>query len=89
MARSYRKPILGDSYGSPHRKWAKRQAAKTVRRTGELADGKSYRKAFNPYNITDYKCRIDKPNANGKQVLDWRWKTHDEMVREYRKATRK
>lgn len=89
MSRSHKKPYIGDTYGSSHRKWAKRQAAKAVRRLDEVADGRSYAKVFNPWNITDYIDRVEKPNSNGRQLLDWRWKTYEEMVKNYRKATRK
>jgi hypothetical protein len=36
--------------------YAKRQAAKAVRRyKGELSNGKEYRKLYNPWNICDWK----------------------------------
>lgn len=68
MSRSYRVSQFGDSYGSSHRKWAKRQAAKAVRRYRGISDGKMYRKLFNPWNITDCKYLL---NKDDKQYLKY------------------
>lgn len=58
MSRSYKKtPILQDGYGSICLKWYKRQANKKVRRTTVLSNGKSYRKAYETWNLRDYKFR--------------------------------
>lgn len=56
MSRSYRKNwIFTDNYGSPYKKWAKRQANKRVRKTKEIQDGQWYRKVYDSWNICDYK----------------------------------
>jgi len=54
MARSYRRPYWTDRYNSYKKVW-KRWAAKAVRRATEVANGKAYRKAFDSYQITEYK----------------------------------
>jgi hypothetical protein len=60
MSRSYKKhPVTKDTSGSAYRKWAKRQAAKRVRRSVSVPDGKSYRKFYDPWNISDYIIRYD------------------------------
>jgi hypothetical protein len=55
MSRSYKKNwVLKDS-GHKGRRFAKRQAAKAVRRRQfEVQDGKHYRKFFNSYDIYDW-----------------------------------
>ena len=55
MSRSYRKPYYVDGYGSKRKVIAKRYANHKVRRTKEvIADGKAYRKIYDPWNICDY-----------------------------------
>jgi hypothetical protein len=55
MSRSYKKyPHHGD-YNRSYTKWAKRQAAKSVRRSVSFdTKGKLYRKLFSSYDIRDY-----------------------------------
>lgn len=57
MSRSYKKtPVLQDKYGSKTNKWSKRQASKASRRYKEyIAKGKSYKKIYCSWNISDYK----------------------------------
>lgn len=52
MSRSYKKPIIKD-----HNKGMKNFANRKIRRMSvdkEIADGRSYRKYFDRYNICDY-----------------------------------
>lgn len=56
MSRSYRKNwILTDNYGSPYKKFAKRQANKKIRKSKNVPNGKAYRKFFESWDICDYK----------------------------------
>lgn len=71
MSRSTRKPYLKDSNLG-----AKRQASRAVRRANKRAveapedaptDGKSYRKVFNSYDISDWSFYSpDRPKASRK-----------------------
>lgn len=58
MSRSYRKPVAKDGYGSKWKKKAKRHANRRVRRADEVADGGSYRKEYNSWDICDFKFEI-------------------------------
>ncbi len=55
MSRSYRKFPCFTSDGQAHKKFAKQQANKKVRKTTIISNGKQYRKVFNSWNIVDYK----------------------------------
>ena len=59
MSRSYRKPYITDGYkGSNTKQFNKRWANKVIRRfpvDGGLANGKSYRKFYDSWNICDYR----------------------------------
>jgi len=58
MSRSYRQPYYVAGYGSKGKAIAKRYANHMVRRTKEvIANGKAYRKIYDPWNITDYVFR--------------------------------
>jgi len=60
MSRSYRQPWYTDGYkGSSRRQYYKRLSNKVVRRTGDVPDGKAYRKICNPWDICDYKFLYD------------------------------
>lgn len=67
MARSYKRGILQyapDSKGS-HVRWAKSQAARTIRRIPideEIPDGKAYRKYYSPWYIHDCWTIIHHPS---------------------------
>lgn len=51
MSRSYKKPYITDGPNG----WAKKLASRVVRRfKDEIANGKAYRKLYNPYNIRDW-----------------------------------
>lgn len=55
---SYRKAVYVDGYGGSHKRYAKRQANKKVRRyKGPIPDGSSYKKIYNSWNISDYISR--------------------------------
>lgn len=54
MSRSYRKPYLKDNTKNGGAKIAKRTANHKVRKTKELANGKSYKKVYNSWNIHDF-----------------------------------
>jgi hypothetical protein len=58
MSRSRKKnPVRKDTSGSSYRKFAKREANRRVRRTLDVADGKSYRRIYDPWNINDWVYR--------------------------------
>jgi hypothetical protein len=60
MSRSRKKnPICKDTSGSNYRKFIKNYSNRKVRRTLEVANGKSYRKIFETWNINDYVLRWD------------------------------
>ena len=63
MSRSYRKPYYVDGYkGSKRKQFNKNQANRVIRRTTEeIADGKSYRKFYERWDICDYRwrCRFE------------------------------
>jgi hypothetical protein len=55
MSRSYYKYPSFSSDGPNHRRYAKRQANKKVRRTKNIPNGCAYRKVYNPWNIVDFR----------------------------------
>lgn len=56
MSRSYKKSPVCTDHNTPGTRWAKRQAAKAVRRYNDcIDDGKSYRKVYCSWNICDYR----------------------------------
>jgi hypothetical protein len=55
VSRSRRKPYATQGYGSPVKKLSKRLAARAVRNEEEVANGASYRKVSNSWDICDYK----------------------------------
>lgn len=87
MSRSYRKPITKDS--NP---WAKKAANRRVRRTPEIADGKAYRRVFNPYDVSDYRFADWSPpiSARVSHCLGYTFLySLDEQRAEYEKKKRK
>jgi hypothetical protein len=64
MSRSKRAPIVTEGYGGKARKIAKKQAARSVRASGEVADGSTYKKLFQSWDICDFK--IPDTNSNPK-----------------------
>ncbi len=63
MSRSKREPYAVDGYGSPVKRILKRMANKAVRRT-DLANGSSFKKAYNSWNICDYKFKLEDTKKN-------------------------
>ena len=63
MSRSYREPWYIDGYkGSPRRQFFKNYANRRVRRKSpyeEIANGGSYKRYTDPYDICDFKWRWD------------------------------
>ncbi len=61
MSRSCRKPWVTDGQdGSVRRQFAKRAANKTIRRyQGHIPNGKAYRKLYNPWDICDWRWKVD------------------------------
>jgi hypothetical protein len=55
VSRSYRKPWVKDGYKRPGKKIPKRTANRKVRKTKDIANGKSYRKVVDPWTICDYR----------------------------------
>jgi hypothetical protein len=58
MSRSYRSPYATDGYGTKRRRSAKRDANRTVRHN-DTADGMSYKKVYNSWDICDYKFYLN------------------------------
>jgi hypothetical protein len=55
MSRSYKKhPVIKDTSGSSYRKFAKNYSNRIIRKTEDVANGKSYRKIYETYNINDW-----------------------------------
>ncbi|NOU99444.1 hypothetical protein [Paenibacillus planticolens] len=68
MSRSYKKSPVCTDHSSPRTRWAKRQAAKAVRRyDGIIENGRSYRKLFCSWDICDYRFYQTKEQA----ILEW------------------
>lgn len=62
MSRSYKKtPIAKDNKRG--RRIAKRMAAKKVRKSQDVPNGKQYRKVYEPWDIYDYISRWSKKDA--------------------------
>jgi hypothetical protein len=59
MSRSYREPWITQGYGGQCRKWQKRYANRSVRKTADVPNGKAYRKYWDPWNICDWKWKWD------------------------------
>ena len=56
MSRSRKKHSIYKDYSRNYTRWAKRQANKVVRKyQNKLPNGKSYRKLYCSYNISDYR----------------------------------
>lgn len=59
MSRSYREPYYVSGSGSKSKSFAKKKANKKVRKAN-VADGSSFKKISESYDITDYKYKWDK-----------------------------
>lgn len=62
MSRSYKKAVYKGGYDSKRKPFAKRQAAKAVRRyKGPIPDGSGYKLLYNSWNICDFvsDCRFE------------------------------
>lgn len=56
MSRSRKKSPVCSDHTTPATVWAKREAAQAVRRYKDhIANGRMYRKIYNPWFISDYK----------------------------------
>jgi hypothetical protein len=55
MSRSYRKPYWTEGYGGVHRRFAKRQASKQVRKAKFVGDSAYYKRLYNSWDICDFK----------------------------------
>jgi hypothetical protein len=55
MSRSYRKPYWTEGYGGVHRRIAKRQAAKQVRKAKFVGNSAYYKRLYNSWDICDFK----------------------------------
>lgn len=67
MSRSYRKPIATEGYGSKTKRIRKKQANKAVKQEAEISNGKAYRKVYNPWNICDYKFKLEDTKKNRRK----------------------
>lgn len=88
MARSYRKPVETCSYGSNSRRYHKRCANRAVRRYEDLADGKAYRRVYDPWNIKDYIWFLTPEDDYYGGYFGYRW-IEKEYIGDYTKAKRK
>jgi hypothetical protein len=62
MSRSYREPYFVDGYGSKWKRFNKNYANRRVRRKAvdfEIADGNSYRRMYDQWDICDWRFRYD------------------------------
>lgn len=62
MSRSYREPYVLDGYGTKRKKYDKNYANRRIRRKSVeyvIADGSSYRKITDPWDICDFRLRYD------------------------------
>lgn len=62
MSRSYRKPYTVDGYGSRWKRYIKNCFNRKIRRKSvdyEIADGGSYRKMNQPWDLCDYRFRYN------------------------------
>lgn len=59
MSRSYRKPWVVCGNGTRHKKYAKKEANRLIRRTKNIPDGKAYRKFYETWNIDDYRYPVN------------------------------
>ncbi|MBD2865932.1 hypothetical protein [Paenibacillus oceani] len=93
MSRSFKNSPVMTDHVTPGTRWAKRQAAKAVRRyAGCLTNGKSYRKVFNPWNICDYRFYQTKRQAVEKWERCARLQarfTKDRILRNWEKFYRR
>ncbi len=62
MSRSYRKPYWTQGYGGRWRKFAKKTAAKRVRRAKIIGDETYYKRLYNSWDICDFK--FHEPEGN-------------------------
>ncbi|WP_042202830.1 hypothetical protein [Paenibacillus camerounensis] len=74
MSRSVKKQPVCNDATTPGTIWAKRQAAKAVRRYHSgVSDGKWYRKLYCSWNICDYSSYQTKQQAIKEwETADWR-----------------
>ena len=63
MSRSYKKASVYTDYSRKTTKYWKRQANHKVRRSKDVFNNKSYRKAYNSWRIHDYVTRWTKADA--------------------------
>lgn len=58
MSRSFKKNLIVSCTGRRYRAYAKNQANRKIRRyLEEISDGKSYRKVYESWDITDFSSR--------------------------------
>lgn len=66
MSRSYKKPYWTQGYKSNARKKSKKETNNRVKNTEDIANGKAYRKVYNPWDIVDWKFE-DKKNPKARR----------------------
>ncbi|WP_127497369.1 hypothetical protein [Paenibacillus glycanilyticus] len=94
MSRSFKKSPACTDHHTPGTSWAKRQAAKAVRRfTDEISNGKWYRKLYCSWNICDHRFYETKQQAIHEwETSKWPRKqnmTRDEVINEWAKQFRR
>ncbi|WP_223070222.1 hypothetical protein [Paenibacillus caui] len=94
MSRSVKKSPVWTDHHTPGTRWSKRQASKAVRRfTGDVQNGKWYRKLFCSWDICDYRFFKTRQQA----IHEWktsRWQrdrllTQAEVIKDWDKLYRR
>jgi hypothetical protein len=72
MSRSVRRYAVSKDYQRKASRWRKRQASKRVRRIKHIGDGGNYKKAFESWNIFDFKyVDFGDPHTGMESPRDW------------------
>ncbi|MBB3114558.1 hypothetical protein FHS18_006679 [Paenibacillus phyllosphaerae] len=71
MSRSYKKSPVCNDHATPGTIWAKRKAAKAVRRyKDDIASGAAFRKLYCSWNICDYRFYTTRQQVIAEWVRD-------------------
>ncbi|WP_150274875.1 hypothetical protein [Paenibacillus tepidiphilus] len=94
MSHSVKQSPAHTDHRTPGTRWSKRLASKTVRRfTGDVSNGKWYRKLFSSWNICDYHFYKTKQQAVHEwETTAWlqeRFPTRAEVIKDWEKIYRR
>ena len=94
MSNSMKKSPVWTDHQTPGTRWSKRQASKAVRRfTGDVQNGKWYRKLFCSWNICDLRFYKTKQQAihewETSRCLRERQLTQAEVIKDWEKFYRR